>query len=43
VDEAARAAVRQRIDQKIYSDEDRLAKAVAGAGTSKTPTASAGQ
>ena len=43
VDEAARAAVRQRIDQKIYSDEDRLAKAVAGAGTQKTPTASAGQ
>ena len=31
VDEAARAAVRQRIDQKIYSDEDRLAKAVAAA------------
>jgi hypothetical protein len=43
VDEAARAAVRQRIDQKIYSDEDRLAKAVAAAGTQKTPTASAGQ
>ena len=43
VDEAARAAVRQRIDQKIYSDEDRLAKAVAAAGTSKAPTASAGQ
>jgi hypothetical protein len=43
VDEAARAAVRQRIDQKIYSDEDRLAKAVAGAETRKTPTASAGQ
>jgi hypothetical protein len=41
VDEAARAAVRQRIDQKIYSDEARLAKAVAG--TQKTPTASAGQ
>jgi len=43
VDEAARAAVRQRIDQKIYSDEDRLAKAVAAAGTQKAPTASAGQ
>ena len=43
VDEAARAAVRQRIDQKIYSDEARLAKAVAAAGTQKTPTASAGQ
>jgi len=43
VDEAARAAVRQRIDQKIYGDEARLAKAVASAGTQKTPTASAGQ
>jgi hypothetical protein len=43
VDEAARAAVRQRIDQKIYSDEARLAKAVAAAGIQKTPTASAGQ
>jgi hypothetical protein len=43
VDEAARAAVRQRIDQKIYSDEARLAKAVAGAGIQKAPTASAGQ
>jgi hypothetical protein len=43
VDEAARAAVRQRIDQKSYSDEARLAKAVAGAGTSKAPTASVGQ
>jgi hypothetical protein len=43
VDEAARAAVRQRIDQKIYSDEARLAKAVAAAGTQKAPTASAGQ
>ncbi len=43
VDEAARAAVRQRIDQKIYSDEARLAKAVASAGTQKAPTASAGQ
>ena len=42
VDEAARAAVRQRIDQKIYSDEARLAKAVASAGT-KAPTTSAGQ
>lgn len=41
VDEAARAAVRQRIDQKIYDDEARLTKAVAGAA--KSPTASAGQ
>ena len=43
VDEAARTAVRQRIDQKIYSDEARLAKAVASAQTRKAPTASAGQ
>ena len=43
VDEAARTAVRQRIDQKIYSDEARLAKAVAGAETRKAPTASAAQ
>ena len=41
VDEAARAAVRQRIEQKIYSDEARLAKAVGSAG--KAPTASAAQ
>ena len=36
VDDAARAAVRQRIDQKLYSDEARLAQAVASA--SKSPT-----
>ena len=41
VDEAARAAVRLRIDQKIYSDEARLAKAVAG--VRKAPTSSAEQ
>jgi len=41
VDDAARAAVRNRIDQKLYSDEARLADAVAGAG--KSPTASVGQ
>lgn len=41
VDEAARAAVRQRIEQKVYDDEARLAKAVASAA--KSPTASAGQ
>ncbi|HEV2170307.1 MAG TPA: hypothetical protein VGR40_05130 [Candidatus Binatus sp.] len=41
VDEAARTAVRQRIEQKIYDDESRLAKAVAGA--KKSPTASAAQ
>ena len=41
VDDAARAAVRNRIDQKLYSDEARLADAVASAG--KSPTASVGQ
>ena len=41
VDAAARAAVRSRIDQKLYRDEARLAEAVAGAG--KTPTAAPGQ
>jgi hypothetical protein len=40
VDDAARAAVRQRIDQKIYKDEARLAQAVANAG--RSPTASVG-
>jgi len=41
VDDAARAAVRIRIDQKLYSDEARLADAIAGAR--KSPTASVGQ
>ena len=41
VDDAALAAVRQRIDQKLYQDEARLAQAAATAG--KSPTASAGQ
>jgi hypothetical protein len=41
VDDAARAAVRQRIDQKLYKDEARLAHAAAGTG--KSPTASVGQ
>jgi hypothetical protein len=41
VDDAALAAVRRRIDQKLYKDEARLAQAAAGAG--KSPTASAGQ
>ncbi len=41
VDDAARAAVRQRIDQKLYKDEARLAQAAANA--SKSPTASVGQ
>lgn len=38
VDDAARVAVRQRLDQKIYADEARLAQAAASAR--KTPTAS---
>jgi hypothetical protein len=41
VDDAARAAVRQRIDQKLYKDEARLAQAAVSA--SKSPTASVGQ
>ena len=41
VDDAARAAVRQRIDQKLYSDQARLAQAAASA--SKSPTASSSQ
>jgi hypothetical protein len=41
VDAAARAAVRQRLDQKIYADEARLAQAAASAR--KSPTASVGQ
>jgi hypothetical protein len=41
VDDAALAAVRQRIDQKLYKDEARLAQAAARAV--KTPTASAVQ
>jgi hypothetical protein len=40
VEEAARAAVREEIDQKLYRDEDRLAQAVAGAGQ---PAADTGQ
>ena len=40
VEEAARAAVREKIDQKLYRDEDRLAQAFAIAGQ---PTADAGQ
>ena len=38
VDDAARTAVRQLIDQKLYDDEARLAHAVATTG--KSPTAS---
>ena len=41
VDDAARVAVRQRIEQKLYKDEARLARAAAVAA--KSHTASAGQ
>ena len=41
VDDAARAAVRDRIDQKLYKDEARLAQAAARTG--KSPTAALGQ
>ncbi len=41
IDDAARAAVRQRLDQKIYDDEARLARAAANA--LKSRTASVGQ
>jgi hypothetical protein len=40
VEEAARAAVREKIDQKLYRDEDRLAQAFAGAGQPALPAAS---
>src|ERR1700735_2419771 len=36
VDDAARAAVRQRLDQKIYADEARVAPGGASAGKSRT-------
>jgi hypothetical protein len=40
VEEAARAAVREKIDQKLYRDEDRLAQAVgAAAGQPAAPPA----
>src|ERR1700687_4077690 len=39
VAEAARAAVRERIDQKLYRDADRLAQAIAGSGTTPSPAA----
>jgi hypothetical protein len=41
VDDAALVAVRQRIEQKVYKDEARLAQAAAVAA--KSPTAAAGQ
>jgi len=43
VDDAARIAVRQLIDQKIYGDEARLARAVASESANKPRTASSGQ
>jgi hypothetical protein len=43
VEEAARAAVREKIDQKLYRDEDRLAQAFAGSGQPAAPAADAGQ
>ena len=39
VEEAARAAVREKIDQKLYRDEDRLAQAVAAPGKPAAPAA----
>jgi hypothetical protein len=39
VEQAARAAVREKIDQKLYRDADRLTQAVAGSGTLSTPAA----
>ena len=36
LEQAARAAVRQKIDQKLYRDADRLAQAVAGSGKPST-------
>jgi hypothetical protein len=39
VEQAARAAVREKIDQKLYRDADRLAQAVAGSGTLPSPAA----
>ncbi len=41
VEEAARAAVREKIDQKLYRDEERLAAAVAGAN--QRPEAAGGE
>jgi hypothetical protein len=40
VEEAARAAVREKIDQKLYRDEGRLAQAFAGAGQPGSSVAS---
>ena len=43
VEDAARAAVREKIDEKLYRDEGRLAQAVAAAGQSTAPPADASQ
>src|ERR1700687_5733329 len=40
LEDAARAAVRQRIDQKLYSDENRLAELAASSGKLATAPAS---
>ena len=40
LEDAARAAVRQRIDQKLYSDENRLAEIAASSGKLATAPAS---
>ncbi|HSU92027.1 MAG TPA: hypothetical protein VLI44_11250, partial [Sporolactobacillaceae bacterium] len=40
LEDAARAAVRQRIDQKLYSDENRLAELAASSGNLATAPAS---
>ena len=39
LEDAARAAVRQKIDQKLYDDENRLAGLAANSGKSSTPPA----
>jgi len=43
VEEAARAAVREKIDQKLYRDQDRLARAFAGADQPTSPALGASQ
>lgn len=39
LEHAARAAVREKIDRKLYRDADRLAQAIAGSGSAPTPAA----
>jgi len=43
VEDAARAAVREKIDEKLYRDESRLAQVFAAAGQSAAPAAGANQ